>query len=64
MFYDDKERDDFEMFCTKAELRDLYDEYFTTVINIKADAQSLGYYKTSTWPHRLKLALQKSTLIF
>jgi len=43
MFYDDKERDDFEKFCTKAELRDLYDEYFTTVINIKADAQSLGY---------------------
>ncbi len=28
---------------TKAELIDLYDEYFTTVINIEADAQSLGY---------------------
>ncbi len=43
MFYDDMKREDFEKFCTKSELRDLYDEYFTTVINIEADAQSLGY---------------------
>ena len=43
MFYDNMARKDFEKYCTKAEFRDLQDEYFTTVINIEADAKSFGY---------------------
>lgn len=43
MFYDEEARKNFEKHCSKAEYRDLQDEYFTTAINIKADAKRLGF---------------------
>ena len=43
MFYDKAARENFERYCTEAELRDLKNEYFTTVTAMEDYAQSLGY---------------------
>lgn len=43
MFYDNTERKNFEASAAKEELDDLQDEFFSTVVNLKAQGQSLGY---------------------
>lgn len=43
MFYDKTARENFEKSCSETEFKDLQDEFFSTVLSIKADAESLGY---------------------
>lgn len=43
MFYSSIERRKFEKSCTNEEYTDLQDEFFTTVENMEADLQSIGY---------------------